>query len=677
MSGLLLIAAAAVAAVLFALAGRFASVVTTFLVAYLAYVANLGVVTMVLSPFREVTRGGLAVAEAVVLLGAIGFWWLRGRPLPPWRAAASAARSLGRSPVTAFFGVMVLVLLAYELLLALTTPPNNMDSLTYHLTKAAAWAEHGGIYWIPNAPEVEITEYQPLAEQQNLFLFVATGGSGLFALPQYLAELACLLAVFGSSRRLGFELRAAAASALLFAMFSVVGLESMTAQNDLVAASLPAVAACLLLGPGLLEPALGGVAGGLALGVKLTTGLALPVLVWLAWVRGRRVFAAALTAGLIGFAVVGMWGYVFNLVHTGDPLGAGTAGVQDRGSPSYPGSVATAFYLMYGLMDLSVLSNHLIALLAAIGLVAGAGVLGWRLRGGVRRAWMSASGLALPFLAPALVLAGAALIAYVARVWGFPIRGPGGLLGPLDQNLNEVYTRFSNEDYSAFGPIGIVALVAAIVVTVHAYLRRRADARQLVLASALPLFLVLVSLTAVWVPFLIRYFLLPAVLCAPLLACLFRGRATTAAYLAVAAVAMGLTITNDQSKPLSGIWGRPWNWTQFDALADNSDISIGQALVAYDALVPGRACVGAVLGPNEPAFLLYGAALQHRVVYLPLASPVAPALRARLGYVVLSPAASGSLPTTFADAGWKVRPLGSLWVLASRPGAGAGACTAA
>ena len=49
------------------------------------------------------------------------------------------------------------------------------------------------------------------------------------------------------------------------------------------------------------------------------------------------------------------------------------------------------------------------------------------------------------------------------------------------------------------------------------------DARHLVLACALPIFLILVSLTAVWVPFLIRYFLIPAVLAAPLLARLFRN----------------------------------------------------------------------------------------------------------------------------------------------------------
>ena len=140
--------------------------------------------------------------------------------------------------------------LGYELLLALTVPPNNWDSLQYHLPRVAAWAQHGGIYWIAErADRHPQYAFQPLAEQEILFLFVAFGKARLFALPQYLAELAVLLAVYGASRRLGFDARGRRLQRPpSLATFSLVALESMTAQNDLVAASFPAVAACLILG---------------------------------------------------------------------------------------------------------------------------------------------------------------------------------------------------------------------------------------------------------------------------------------------------------------------------------------------------------------------------------------------------------------------------------------------
>ncbi len=586
-------------------------------------------------------------------------------------------REVVTDPLCALFLAGVLVLLAYELLLGLTVAPNNMDSLTYHLTRVAAWAEHGGVYWIPNAPDLEMNAYQPLAEQQVLFLFVATGSGALFALPQFLAELAILVAVYGSSRRLGFEVRAAACAALLLATFSSLALEATTAQNDLVAASFPAVAACLLLGNGRLEPLAAGAAAAFGLATKLTTGLALPFLLWLALVRGRRTLTLALLGGLAGLAALGMWGYVLNAVHTGDPFGAGTQGVQDRAPPSYPGSVANAFYLMYGLMDLSVLSNRLIDVLALTGVLVALAAGAWALRRrSLGRALADAAGLAVPFLAPLLVVAGAAVVAAIARWWGFPIRGPGGILGPLESNLNEVYTRFSNEDYSAYGPLGIVALLTAAGLTIRACLTRRGDRRQLVLACVLPGFLILISLQAAWVPFLIRYFIIPAALGAPLLARLFRNRATTAAYVAVAALVIGLTITRDQSKPFASPYGKAWQLDEQQALYVNSDSYVADALGAYERLVPPGACVGAVLGPDEPAYLLYGPRLSHHVEYLSVDDAVLPSLRNGLFYVVISTGADRWVAGSFRVAGWRIRPLGSYWLLATEPHAAAGRCSA-
>ena len=81
-------------------------------------------------------------------------------------------------PVTVLFLVAVAVVLAYELVLALTMPPNNWDSLTYHLARVVSWLQHGGIYWIPNAPTDRMNEFQPVAEQQILYLFAATRAPG-------------------------------------------------------------------------------------------------------------------------------------------------------------------------------------------------------------------------------------------------------------------------------------------------------------------------------------------------------------------------------------------------------------------------------------------------------------------------------------------------------------------
>jgi hypothetical protein len=677
--GLLIVGAAVATALLVAAAARLPSLVSTVLAGYLVLAANVALTTLALSPFREVTTRGLTAAELVLLAGAFALWWFRGRPGLPLAGARTTVREALSDPATALFLVVVGVVLAYELVLGLTVPSNDGDSLSYHLAKAAAWAQHGGVYWIQNAPSVRMNAFQPLAEQENLFLFVATGSSMLIALPQYLAELAIIVAVYGASRRLGFEVRAATCGALLFATFSLVALEATTAQNDLVAASFPAVAACLLLGGGRLEPLLAGTAAGFGLGVKLTTGLVLPVLVWLAFVRGRRNLGWAMAGGVLGFAAFGMWGYVLNIVNTGHLLGSGTGSVENRASPSYPGSVANAFYLMYGTMDVSVLSNGLIDALALAGLVIAAGAAAWGFRRvGLRRALRNAAALTTPFLAPLLVLGASGTLAFVARRWGFPIRGPGGVVEPINASLNKQYTHIANPYFSAFGPVGIVALLAATALTIWAYAVRRVDRRHLVLAAALPCFLVLVSLQTTWNPYLTRFFLVPAVLAAPLLALLLRGRATRVAYLVVAALTVGLTITQDLTKPLDNPYGfgRPWNLTQAQALKTNSRSDYADALIAFDKLVPAEACVGAVLGGQEPAYLLYGPSRRHRVEYLSVDDALIPALRAGIFYVVISTGPNRWVANTFEAAGWQIRPLGGYWLLASHPHAGSGVCAA-
>src|SRR5438874_6809354 len=119
MVGVLLIGAAVATALLAAASLRTASLVTALLAAYLAFVADLGLVTWALSPLRAVTRGGLAAAEAVLLAAALAAWWSRGRPGLPLAAVAPSTRRLVSDPVSAICLGAVALLLAYELVLAL------------------------------------------------------------------------------------------------------------------------------------------------------------------------------------------------------------------------------------------------------------------------------------------------------------------------------------------------------------------------------------------------------------------------------------------------------------------------------------------------------------------------------------------------------------------------------
>jgi Glycosyltransferase family 87 len=659
--GVLLIGAAAAVALLAAASLRSQSLVTTLLAAYLAFVANLGLVTWALSPFRLVTRGGLAVAEVVLLATALTAWLLRGQPVFPLAAALPAVRRILTDPVTAVFVAGAGLLLAYELVLALGTPANNWDSLTYHLSRAVAWKQHGAVYRIPNAPTPRMNEYQPLAEQQILYFFVAVGSSALFALPQYLAQLAILVAVYGAARRLGFEPRAAACSAFLVATFSLVALESSTAQNDLVAASFPVTAACLLLGNARFEPMLAGVAVGLGIGAKLTTALVLPVLLALALLRGRRATLEGVVGAVGSFVTIGIAGYALNLANTGRVLGHLGTHIDTPlyEQPAHPSKLANGIDVLYETLDLSVLSDHAVTALWIAGVVAAVAYAFWR-----RRLDWTVLVVALPFLSPLLVLRAGDVVAWLSRSGGFPVRGGLGNIGDVNRTVSG----------SAFGPVGAVVFLGVPLVTLVAFARRRASVRELVLAAAVPLFYVLLA-QETFNYFMTRFLIVPAALVAPLTARLLGTPAARAAFLAVGALVVAQVVAKDPSHPLRGTYGRPWQLSQVDAAYLTDEPRVGDAVAALGREVPARACVGAVLGSNEPAFFLAGPRLGRRVVYLPVADALDQAYRRSLSYVVVSRGQNRWAAGSFRQHGWGISSLGGYWLLAVAPHAGAGDCT--
>jgi len=606
-------------------------------------------------------------------------WWgRRGRPGLPPAAARAALASIASDPVTLLFLALAVALLGYELALGLVMPPNNWDSLTYHLARVAAWIHHGGVYWIPNAPTDRLNEFQPLAEQQILFLFVVTGTDRLYALPQLVAELAILLSVYGAARRLGYGVRPAACASFLLATFTLVALEGSTSQNDLVAASLPAVAMYFLVGAGQVEAVLGGAAAGIGLGVKLTTGIVWPALGLVALARGRRALLLASTGAVAGIVVLGGWTYVLNVVETGHLLGHGGGRVEHTASPSYPGSLLTALSILYMAMDISNLWPAPIVALTLAGLCAAAVVL-FRGRGeAVRRLVGDATGIALPFLAPAVVILGGAVLADATRRLGTPVKGPGGVVSSESSffgGLNNV----SDESQSFFGPIGGVLLVGLPVAALARFARRRGDARLAALATALPTFFVVLALWSQFNLWLGRFLIVPVALTAPLFARLFRGRPQTAAYLLVGALVAGLAVTRDTTKGLTSSLGAPWHLSWVEAVESAGQPGAAKGLAALDRALPARACVGAVLSEEDPSYLLDGRDFTRRITYLPPGSPVAAAARAGLGYVVITDGearttAERRAPHLFAAHGWTMRLLGGYWWLARSPHATVSGC---
>jgi len=633
------------------------------LAAYVVAVGEVMALTSVLSPFHAVTRGGLAVGETLLLAAALGAWWLRGRPLPSPDGARSAARGIARDPVVVALATIVAVALAYELLLVALAPPSNWDSLTYHLARAAAWFRHGGVYWIPNAPTDRVNEFQPGAEQLVLYLFAATGKGAMWALPQFAAEIAVIAGIYVAARRLGYTAPASFGAGLLFATLSLVALESTTGQNDLVAASLALAAAALLLRGSPTDCIVAGVAAGVGVGVKLTVAIAIPVLVVIAAAAGRRALVRFAVSGACAFVVLGSWSYVMNVVQTGHVLGHGESRVEHSAHPEFPGSVSTGYRMLYRFFDLSGFPGWLLWVCAAAAVI---GVVVVLLRAGrldpEPSTYVLAACVALALLAPVLVLPAAAVAHGIARLVHLPVDGASTTSGPFSWKVN----RGANEDFSAFGPLGLGILVTSVVAAVLAW-RRGRQLERLALAAALPLFVVVLALSAKYNPWLSRFLIVPVALTMPLLASWFRRREVAVAVVLVAATALVLAHVRNQVKPIEGASTLPWAQTRAEAVGQPWRKGVAEGVAGLDRLIPSSACIGALVDSDDPTYLLYGQTLRRRIVYLRVPDEERQADDAALTTIVVKTTDYQDAQKRMRAAGWRLRPLSGYFTLAYRP----------
>jgi len=158
-----------------------------------------------------------------------------------------------------------------------------------------------------------------------------SGSDRYVELVQWAALLACVPAIVGLARMLGAPRAASAAAAALFVTLPGPILQSVTTQNDLVAAAC-IVAAALLGARGIRDGhvgtlALAGAAIGLGLGSKGTVLFALPAVLLIIGGAAlqarptRRTIAVGLASVAIGFVVFGAFQYVQNLADTGSPFG--------------------------------------------------------------------------------------------------------------------------------------------------------------------------------------------------------------------------------------------------------------------------------------------------------------------------------------------------------------------
>ena len=161
---------------------------------------------------------------------------------PERRLHAQVASALrGLTPYDRLSGLLggaLLCLFLLTLIVAIVYPPNNYDSMIYHVARVMHWAQQGSVAHYPTSVFMQL-QGAPLAEFFLLHLYLLTGSDALFNLVQWFSFVLTVLAVYSAAELL-FP-RGGLTAAALAATLPMGVLQATSTQNDLVAASWLAV----------------------------------------------------------------------------------------------------------------------------------------------------------------------------------------------------------------------------------------------------------------------------------------------------------------------------------------------------------------------------------------------------------------------------------------------------
>lgn len=581
------------------------------LATYLIAVAQVVLLTEVLSPFGAVGQWGYVTGQLVFLALALVVWAERGRPRPALPRVAYRA-ALRAHPILAVLALLVAFAFAYEVFLAVAMPPTTWDAMTYHLPRAVGWLQEGALEYL-DAHTTRQNVNPPNAEIQILYTFAFLGRETFVAAPQLLAQIVIVVAIYGIARRLGYDRAPSAFAALLYPTLSQVALQATSTQNDLAAAAPIAAAAYLVLGRRDAELPLAGLAVGLAIGTKLSVLFALPILGLLSIITLRREqLVKALAWSAASFAVVGAWTYVLNIAHSGSPLGDSPEIEAFAPEITAPGTFSTAARITYGFADLSGFDVD-------------------------------------PILLDRF------------RVVGETLFDASGI-DPEPEESTALPFRYTpntlaSEDVSFFGPLGLFLLLPLSATFIVAWVLRRVPHEHGVLALGLPLFIVAVALSYRYTPWAGRFMVLPVALLMPLAAAIYTRRLWMGLVIIVGAATLSVVhLENVGKEPRTS----PWSLPRIDALTVKR-VELRPVFEAVEQRVPVTARLGILLGPDSWSYPLYGERLERRLVQVRPDAPFRDAESLGLRWILVDDAHQLA-----ATPGWRRTSFSPGWLLFSR-----------
>ncbi|HKC11331.1 MAG TPA: FG-GAP-like repeat-containing protein [Vicinamibacteria bacterium] len=218
-----------------------AGLLETTLIACLLSGAWLTVGTELLSLGHKLQFGWILAWWAAPTAALTVFVFGQRRRLPAWVSMPSEI-----TPPTRWLVLLCLSVVAAAGLVAVLSPVNNWDSLTYHLPRQIHWIQQRSVAYFP-ARNMRQDILPPFAEFAGAHLMILSGGDRWANLVQWFALPMSIVAVWLIARDLGGSPNAPALGGVLLATNPGVYMWATNAKNDLVLAAWLSILAWLVV----------------------------------------------------------------------------------------------------------------------------------------------------------------------------------------------------------------------------------------------------------------------------------------------------------------------------------------------------------------------------------------------------------------------------------------------
>jgi 4-amino-4-deoxy-L-arabinose transferase-like glycosyltransferase len=296
--------------------------------------ANIVLCTYILSVFSFISAVGYIIIQTFLALISWVLQLKLGKHVKPGEIEIKTDRQslpVGYLPKWILVGLFIVILITTIISLFLSTyvPPNNWDSMAYHMSRVGYWLQHGSLHhyythkWTQNA-------LPPNAEIIILWSVAFLKSDILANMVQWTAYCGIGLAIYLIAGILGHNQRTSLFASLVYLSLPMVVLQSSTTQNDLVV-TLFALSFFYFLHSGLKQRnhkklILSGAALGLAVGTKLTIFFMLPALgisslILLKMFKAKiSYYAHWCVFCVVGILVFGAYNYFQNYRSYGNPI---------------------------------------------------------------------------------------------------------------------------------------------------------------------------------------------------------------------------------------------------------------------------------------------------------------------------------------------------------------------